>query len=426
MSTEMHVLKNWYNGHRLVRYVSIIEPIPAKAIRIRTSDGQSPVKATYTRYDRYEKVDGYDDVYDVFTDYSSWDYILAGCSNLQEVLGSNPTGITSCYAPFGNSSLVTVTSFDIGTVAAQRIFDQCSNLISVALFDTSSITDGASMFDTCTSLISVPLFDFSNVTNTQNMFRDCAALSYIPAFVLSSVSNCRDMFNGCRNVQSGALAVYNQLVETVTTPFMYAGTFKNCGIDTVTGAAELAQIPQDWGGNAMSFKTVTIGNQTWMSENLAIDDGGSGIYTGNVVNNGVSYGTQYYYTPGAAIRVANTIDGWHVPNSGDWTTLKTYVGSASAAKVLKTTAGWKSTGNGLDTYGFSALPVGYYNTVSSQYKPIGVIDIGSQVYYSMSGMYPADVAGRYYNAVGLRYDYDKISTVAGLADFVASVRLVHD
>ena len=426
MSAEMHVLKNWYNGHRLVRYVSIIEPIPAKAIRIRTSDGQPPVKTQYTKYDRYVKVDGYDDVYDVFTDSTSWDNILVLCSNLQEVLGSNPTGITSCYAPFGASSLVTVSGFDIGTVAAQRLFEQCSNLTSVALFDTSSITDGASMFDTCSSLISVPLFDFSNVTNTQNMFRDCAALSYIPAFVLPSVDNCRDMFNGCRNVQSGALAVYNQLVETVTTSFMYAGTFKNCGVDTVTGSAELAQIPPEWGGTAAPFKTVIIGNQTWMAENLAIDDGGSGIYTGNVVNNGVSYGTQYYYTPGAAIRVANTIDGWHVPNSGDWTTLKTYVGSASAGKALKSTEGWKGTKGGLDTYGFSALPVGSYNTVSSQYKPIGVRNIGYEVYYSMSGMYPAGTPDRYYNAVYLDYSYDSLMNAAGVADFVASVRLVHD
>ena len=246
MSTEMHVLKNWYNGHRLVRYLSIIEPIPAKAMRIRTSDGLPPVQTEYTNYDRYEKVDGYDDVYDVISDYHSWDYFLTWCSNLQEVLGSNPTGITSCYSPFNGSSLVTVTGFDIGTIAAQRLFAGCPNLTSVALFDTSSITNGASMFDTCSSLISVPLFDFSNVTNTQNMFRDCAALSYIPAFVLSSVDNCRDMFNGCRNVQSGALAVYNQLVATVTASFKYAGTFKNCGADTVTGAAELAQIPSDW------------------------------------------------------------------------------------------------------------------------------------------------------------------------------------
>jgi len=182
--------------------------------------------------------------------------------------------------------------------------------------------------------------------------------------------------------------------------------------------------------NEYPFKTVQIGSQLWMAENLASGDGGSGIYTGNVINDGVSYGTQYYYTLDAAIRVANTIDGWHVPDSGDWTTLKTYVGSASAATVLKTTAGWEGTGNGLDTYGFSALPVGYYNTVSSQsytgYKPIGVIDIGRQIYYSMSGMYPSLMPDRYFNAVGLAYNNNKIPNVAGEADFVASVRLVHD
>ena len=58
-------------------------------------------------------------------------------------------------------------------------------------------------------------------------------------------------------------------------------------------------------------KTVTIGNQEWMQENLAIDDGGDGIYY-NKDNN------QYYYTWDAAMRVAKSIPGWHLPSAEEW------------------------------------------------------------------------------------------------------------
>jgi hypothetical protein len=58
------------------------------------------------------------------------------------------------------------------------------------------------------------------------------------------------MFDSCYKVQSGALALYQQASTQATPPTDHTGTFTNCGRDTVTGAAELAQIPQDWGGTS--------------------------------------------------------------------------------------------------------------------------------------------------------------------------------
>jgi uncharacterized protein (TIGR02145 family) len=49
--------------------------------------------------------------------------------------------------------------------------------------------------------------------------------------------------------------------------------------------------------------------------------------------------------------------GWHLPVNEEWDVLSSYVGSG-AAKHLKATSGWDSNGNGLDTYGFAAIPVG--------------------------------------------------------------------
>lgn len=108
---------------------------------------------------------------------------------------------------------------------------------------------------------------------------------------------------------------------------------------------------------APTFDTVTIGSQTWMSKNLAYDDGREGIYT-QTVNYGQGSVTEYYYTWDAALRIAASIEGWRLPTWAECETLCTTVGSPYGTK-LKSSYGWNS-GNGTDNYGFTALPAGVY------------------------------------------------------------------
>lgn len=110
-----------------------------------------------------------------------------------------------------------------------------------------------------------------------------------------------------------------------------------------------------------SFDEVTIGTQTWMSKNLAIDDGGTGIKTtDNVTANGVNFGTQYYYDWDAAMRIANSTPGWHLPTQAEWETLVSYCGGNNdALDKLRSTSGWQDNYNGTDDYGFGVIPVGY-------------------------------------------------------------------
>lgn len=104
---------------------------------------------------------------------------------------------------------------------------------------------------------------------------------------------------------------------------------------------------------------VQIGNQIWKIKNLAIDDGQGGIYT-QTVNYGQGDVVEYYYTWAAALRVAASISGWHLPTGAEWDTLATTIGTLyTAGTKLKSTFGWKNNGNGTDDYGFAAFPAGY-------------------------------------------------------------------
>lgn len=117
-----------------------------------------------------------------------------------------------------------------------------------------------------------------------------------------------------------------------------------------------------------SFDEVTIGSQTWMAKNLDISDGGSGIIVvNNVTANGVNMGTQYYYTYDAAVRIVNSIPGWHLPTKSELETLQDIakvsqwtpggIITRQAGMTLKSNEGWNE-GNGIDYWGFAAYPVG--------------------------------------------------------------------
>ncbi|MCL2282469.1 MAG: fibrobacter succinogenes major paralogous domain-containing protein [Fibromonadales bacterium] len=124
-----------------------------------------------------------------------------------------------------------------------------------------------------------------------------------------------------------------------------------------------------------NYKTVVIGIQTWMAENLNYNVSGSKCY-GNSDSNCDTYGRLYNWATAMALpescnssTCSDQIqspyrgvcpEGWHIPSDADWDALMTTVGGSSMAGTkLKATSGWYSGGNGTDDYGFLALPGGY-------------------------------------------------------------------
>lgn len=135
-----------------------------------------------------------------------------------------------------------------------------------------------------------------------------------------------------------------------------------------------------------TYKTVTIGTQTWMAENLNFEydeaSAKSSCYE-DVADSCDKYGRLYSW-PAAMDAAAIFSDagkgcgnystckvegvvrgvcpiGWHLPDSSEWGTLLAAVGGARIAGVkLKSNSGWEKYGeNGLDSYSFTVLPTGY-------------------------------------------------------------------
>ena len=81
------------------------------------------------------------------------------------------------------------------------MFEYCSSLTSVPLFDTSNVTDMGRMV-MFTVLTTVPQFDTSKVTNMNSMFWYCYSLTSVPQFDTSKVTNMDSMFERCSSLTS--------------------------------------------------------------------------------------------------------------------------------------------------------------------------------------------------------------------------------
>ncbi|MCK9611989.1 MAG: FISUMP domain-containing protein [Bacteroidales bacterium] len=144
--------------------------------------------------------------------------------------------------------------------------------------------------------------------------------------------------------------------------------------------AQTEQSVKDFDGNV--YKTVKIGNQTWMTENLKtthFNDGtaipyvtdntdwvylttpGYCWYENNPNSNKNTYGALYNWWAVKSDKLCPK--GWHIPTDAEWITLIDFLGGLSIAGGKMKESGlkhWESPNTGAtDEYGFTALPGGY-------------------------------------------------------------------
>lgn len=126
-----------------------------------------------------------------------------------------------------------------------------------------------------------------------------------------------------------------------------------------------------------TYKTVKIGDQTWMAENLNYEkkenDSDKNFCYGGNERNCTKFGGLYTWNSAQDACPS----GWHLPTLDELKLLLDAVGDRNSAGVmLKASTGWKmaheeKSGNGEDSYEFSALPAGYYRGENNDYRGIG-------------------------------------------------------
>ena len=166
-----------------------------------------------------------------------------------------------------------------------------------------------------------------------------------------------------------------------------------------------------------TYRTVTIGTQTWLAENLDLKFDGLTIgksgsatqargdyYSKNETPYG-KYGLLYNQPAVQYIEQNNStlIPGWHVPGTAEWQALCDAVGGADTAGTkLKAVSGWPDSDTGWregwggdGTTTFNMLPSGY------RYDDGSFVQVGTETRYWTKASYNASssfglyIVGRY-------------------------------
>lgn len=158
------------------------------------------------------------------------------------------------------------------------------------------------------------------------------------------------------------------------------------------------------------YRTVKIGEQTWMAENLKAthyQDGsaipnvtdldawiiftdGAYCFTDNDTLNKNVYGTLYnYYAVADQRKICPA--GWHVPSDAEWTVLENFLGGSTVAGMKMKEVGlthWASPNSGAGNQsGFTALPAGSrYPSIDDDFLGKGYWGVwwSSSEHYSIS------------------------------------------
>ena len=203
-----------------------------------------------------------------------------------------------------------------------------------------------------------------------------------------------------------------------------------------------------------TYKTVKIGSQIWMAENLNYDynqNTAKSYCYNNSADSCAKYGRLYTWAAamdsaavfaddgkGCGYKVtctaADTVrgvcpEGWHLPSSDEWSALEKFVADSlyngatgNVGYALKSTSGWSNSGNGSDAFGFGALPAGNrHNNYGTSYWTSFIGDGYDGYFWS-----PTEVNTNYAGGWYLSYSGTSLYSGRGEKNFSFSVRCVKD
>jgi uncharacterized protein (TIGR02145 family) len=165
------------------------------------------------------------------------------------------------------------------------------------------------------------------------------------------------------------------------------------------------------------YRTVKIGEQIWMAQNLDYEAEGSVCYENDPAN-GEKYGRLYNWETAKKA----CPPGWHLPSDDEWQILVNFCGDDEVAgKKLKAANGWNNDkegngGNGTDEFGFAALPGGFGDSDGD------FVYVGNFGNFWSTSEYYRNYA--YYRNMG--HNIDDVSWDYDNKSFLFSVRCIQD
>ncbi len=240
-------------------------------------------------------------------------------------------------------------------------------------------------------------------------------------------------FIACKKTSNTSLTSNTNSVTCVDNPNI---NFKSIG----TPVGKFGDCIKDIDGN--TYKTVTIGTQTWMAENLKVNKYNDGTTIPNVTDQNLwkkvtipawcylnndtiknsKYGKLYtWYTVDLNNNGNKNVcpTGWHVPTESEWTILTKYLGDDSVAinkmKEVGTTS-WSNPNSSTNSSLFTAIASG-----GRSYT--GNFEFNSSNFWSNSSQYTSPIL---YGRLFMIFTENIIQISSSAASYAASIRCIKD
>ena len=299
----------------------------------------------------------------------------------EEIIGGATLFLSSSSAKSSSSA-----------VSSSSATSSSSFVSSSSVKSSSSAASSSSVASSSSAKSSSSAVSSSSATSSSSFVSSSSVKSSSSAASSSSVASSS-------SAKSSSSAVSSSSVESSSSIEKLVWQYLNPAIS-------YGEIIDDRDGQV--YKTVEIGSQTWMAENLNYDYNYRTAHSYCYADSCSKYGRLYTWSAtvdsaavfstagkgcgchasrspsGGIVRGVCPV-GWHVPSLSEFQTLISYVGGYRVAGAnLKSTSGWKSNsqyvGNGSDSYGFSALPAGVY-TDAITYHVYRFYDVGNFAFF---------------------------------------------
>jgi surface protein len=240
------------------------------------------------------------------------------CSSLQTVPLFNTSSVTNMDQMFeNNSSLQTAPLFNTAAVTSMvQMFNGCRNLQTAPLFNTAAVTSMSSMFNSCSSLQTVPLFNTAAVTNMSSMFNSCSSLQTVPLFNTAAVTLMQQMFQSCPSFQT--VPLFNTAAVTdMTAMFSSCFSLQTLPLFNTSSVVFMTSMFQ----NCSNLQTVPLFNTVSVTDMSGMFSGCNNLQTVPLFNTAAVTNMSFMFNSCNSVAAIPALTTTAVTSSGNFNTI---------------------------------------------------------------------------------------------------------